>query len=97
MTDFRLRTIAMVLLIVGRIVAQQGSASKPQPKIPSQNETVVVTGTSVPAPESEIDRSVTVIRANESSDLYKSWVDLLDFAPSVDLQRCMAPMRWRDL
>jgi iron complex outermembrane receptor protein len=75
----------MVLFLVsGEVVAQPGSSPA---KVPSQNETVVVTGTFVPAPESEIDRSVTVIPANQASDLYKSWIDLLDLAPSVDLQQ----------
>ena len=87
MTVSSLGCVAIVLVITTNVAAQQGSTPKPPAKIPSQNETVVVTGTFVPVPESEIDRSLTVIQANDSSDLYKSWVDLLELAPSVDLQQ----------
>lgn len=46
----------------------------------------MVTGTFSPVPEAEIDRSVTVIEVPDQGLLFKSWVDDLQFAPSVDLQ-----------
>jgi iron complex outermembrane recepter protein len=83
----QLSRLVIVLFLVGNGVAQEGSASNTPTKIPPRNETVVVTGTFAPVPESEVDRSVTVIEAGQQTTLYKSWVDLLDLAPSVDLRQ----------
>jgi len=77
----------LVLLLAGKVVAQEGSGSSASTKIPAHNETVVVTGTFAPVPESEVDRSVTVIEAGQQSSLYKNWVDLLDMVSSVDLRQ----------
>jgi outer membrane cobalamin receptor len=77
----------IVLLLAGNVVAQTGSAANAPAKIAPRNETVVVTGTFAPTPESEIDRAVSVIEADQPTTLYNNWVDLLEFAPSVDLQQ----------
>jgi iron complex outermembrane receptor protein len=63
------------------------SSSPPAQKIPIQEEAVVVTGTFAPVPETEIDRSVTVIGIPEQNLLFKSWVDDLQLSPSLDLQQ----------
>ena len=63
------------------------SSSLPPQNIPVQEETVVVTGTFAPVPETEIDRSVTVIGVPEQNLLFKSWVDGLQLSPSLDLQQ----------
>ncbi len=78
---------ATVLFLIGNIVAQEGPSSNTPTKISPRNETVVVTGTFAPLPESEVDRSVTVIEADQKNPLYNSWVDLLDLVPSVDLRQ----------
>src|SRR5438552_3455358 len=78
---------AIVLLLVGNVVAQEGSSANTPQKIPPRNETVVVTGTFAPLPESEMDRSVTVIETDQQIALYNGWVDLLDLVPSVDLRQ----------
>jgi iron complex outermembrane receptor protein len=38
-------------------------------------------------PETEIDRSVSVIEIQQEGSLYKSWVDSLELVPSVDLRQ----------
>lgn len=47
----------------------------------------MVTGTFTPVPETDIDRSVSVIEIPNQGILFKSWVDNLQFVPSVDLQQ----------
>ena len=63
------------------------TAKKPQPQTLPVRETIVVTGTFTPVPETEIDRSVTVIEKDDQDLLYRSWVDYLELAPSVDLRQ----------
>lgn len=66
----------------------QSSPPNPQDQRPQgEPETVVVTGTFSAEPETEIDRSVSVIEVRKSDPLYKSWVDSLDLVPSVDLEQ----------
>ena len=55
-------------------------------KIPARKETVAVTGTFIPVPVQNIDRTITVIDAREQPLLYMHWVDYLQLDPSVDLQ-----------
>jgi len=55
-------------------------------KIPARKETVAVTGTFIPAPVQNIDRSITVIDTREQPLLYTHWVDYLQLIPSIDLQ-----------
>lgn len=50
-------------------------------------ESVLVTGTFAPEPETEIDRSVSVVEVGQQDSLYKSWVDALQFFPFVDLRQ----------
>lgn len=63
------------------------SASVPvgQPVAPA--ETIIVTGTFAPAPENEIDRSVSIIDLNQQDLLYRNWVDSLALIPSIDLRQ----------
>lgn len=57
--------------------------AKPQ----AQPEAVIVTGTFAPAPETDVDRSVSVIEFSDNNPLYKNWVDALDLIPSVELRQ----------
>ncbi len=54
--------------------------------IPARKETVAVTGTFIPAPVENIDRTITVIDTREQPLLYTHWVDYLQLDPSIDLQ-----------
>jgi iron complex outermembrane recepter protein len=87
--DQRLRSSVSILLscllTLSFAAAQQAGTSSSNPQ--AQQASIVVTGTFIPVPETEIDRSVTVIEVPEQSLLFKSWVDDLQFAPSVDLQQ----------
>jgi len=85
-----LRGFAIIPLLIMHLLAQATPGDVPKPKAQrpqAQSETVVVTGTFEPLPETEIDRSVTVIELREDTSLYKSWVDALELAPSVDLRQ----------
>ena len=62
------------------------SADGENQKIPARKETVAVTGTFIPAPVENIDRSITVIDTREQPLLYTHWVDYLQLDPSIDLQ-----------
>ncbi len=62
------------------------SANCDNGKIPTRKETVAVTGTFIPAPVQNIDRSITVIDTREQPLLYTHWVDYLQLDPSIDLQ-----------
>jgi iron complex outermembrane receptor protein len=80
----------VVSLTLANLFAQTGTAgvSGGQPQKPqAEPETVVVTGTFAPMPETEIDRSVSVIEIQQQGSLYKSWVDSLELVPSVDLRQ----------
>jgi iron complex outermembrane recepter protein len=88
----RLRQLICVFLLylfaLNLAQAQQESKnSQTVSKPPVQQESVVVTGTFSPVPETEVDRSVTVIEVPDQNLLFKSWVDDLGFVPSVDLQQ----------
>jgi outer membrane receptor protein involved in Fe transport len=63
------------------------SAPAPAAPSPTQKETVIVTGTFIPAPLSENDRSVVLFDARENSLLFASGVDYLRYDPAVDLQQ----------
>ena len=60
---------------------------EPSQKLPVQHETVVVTGTFTPVPQTDVDRSLTVIVPQGQELLYQNWVDYLALSPSVDLQQ----------
>jgi iron complex outermembrane recepter protein len=88
----RLRPLALACLLCVLTLQpahgqQPDSSTQSSPKPAAQQENVVVTGTFSPVPETEIDRSLTVIEVPEQSLLFKSWIDDLGFAPSVDLQQ----------
>ena len=55
--------------------------------VPAQSETVIVTGTFTPVPETELDRSITVIDTKEQELLYQNWTDYLELSPSLDLRQ----------
>lgn len=63
------------------------TATKPQQQTVPVRETIVVTGTFTPIPETELDRSVTSIETGEQDLLYGNWVNYLDLAPSVDFRQ----------
>jgi iron complex outermembrane receptor protein len=56
-------------------------------KIEPRKEEIVVTGTFMPVPATETDRSVSVIDTRETSVLYGHWTDYLQLDPSIDLQQ----------
>jgi iron complex outermembrane recepter protein len=80
--------ILWLCLLVSNVQAQsdrpsQAASSKPVP----QQETIVVTGTFAPLPETELDRSVTVIEGRGQGALYDNWVGYLQSTPSLDLRQ----------
>ncbi len=62
------------------------SADCEKQKIPTRKETVAVTGTFVPVPAQNIDRTISVIDTREQPSLYTHWVDYLQLDPSIGLQ-----------
>ncbi len=54
---------------------------------PTRQENLVVTGTYLPAPLEEVDRSVEAIAVGESRPLYANWADALRLDASVDLRQ----------
>jgi iron complex outermembrane receptor protein len=82
--------LALFLLCGAGLFAQDSSAASnggKQPTVPAQHETVIVTGTFTPVPETEIDRSVTVIETDQQDLLHNNWVDYLELSPSIDLRQ----------
>lgn len=82
---FFVHLLVIALGIHAIACAQTSGAPAQRPQ--AEPQTVVVTGTFVPEPETEIDRSVSVIDLRQEGTLYKSWVDALELVPSVDLQQ----------
>lgn len=80
----------MLLLVITRLSAQTDvpidKSPRPQPK-QTVPESIVVTGTYAPEPDTEIDRSISVIEISEHGPLYKNWVDALALSPSIDLRQ----------
>src|SRR5579859_144467 len=87
LTGLRLSGFGIVLFLTMIAVAQDGSLPADRSKIKPVTETVVVTGTFGPTPQSEIDRAVTVVGTDAQPGLYNNWVDLLELVPSVDLRQ----------
>jgi iron complex outermembrane receptor protein len=86
-----LRKILLPSLLVCAAVAQQAPSAAPAPPeskqaIPTQKETVVVTGTFVPAPLSEYDRSVETLDTRQDPLLFDSLLDYLRLDPALDLR-----------
>lgn len=87
-----IRTTALVLALFCRAAVCQQSTPVPippnsQPQIPTQKETIVVTGTFLPAPLSENDRSVELFDTREDPLLFTSVIDYLQSDPMIDLQQ----------
>ena len=79
---------AICVAAVLRSAAQENASSQAKPKQPqAQQETIVVTGTFAPEPETEIDRSVTVLEFSPQQDLYRSWVGAFATEPSLDFRQ----------
>ena len=81
----------VVLFAALSLHAQESSPASAQiqlqNKIPAQHESIVVTGTFTPVPETELDRSITVIETNGQELLYQNWTEYLDLSPSADLRQ----------
>lgn len=80
--------IFVLCFLISNLQAQSDAggptaAAKP----PSQKETVVVTGTFAPLPETELDRAVTVIDGGSEASLYDNWVGYLQSTSSLDLRQ----------
>jgi outer membrane cobalamin receptor len=69
------------------LAAAAFSQTQPGSAVPSNSETVIVTGTFVPIPLSEANRSVLSIDTREQELLYGAFPDYLQMDPSVDLQQ----------
>jgi iron complex outermembrane receptor protein len=75
------------LMVAAGLLAQDNPASQNEPEIEKKaKETIVVTGTFEPVPETELDRSVTVIETKLQDGLYQNWIDYLELDPSIDLR-----------
>jgi iron complex outermembrane receptor protein len=87
---YRRLFLSLFLFCGAGLFAQDSSTASnggKQPTVPAQHETVIVTGTFTPVPETEIDRSVTVIETNQQDLLHNNWVDYLELSPSIDLRQ----------
>src|SRR5215469_8728479 len=76
----------LFLAAAGGHAQESSTPSNADAKVTASPETVVVTGTFEAIPETEIDRSVSVLELNRA-DLYQSWVDALPYDPSLDLEQ----------
>src|SRR5579859_6360606 len=63
-------------------------AGKPEPanEVP-EKEVVVVTGTLIPVPLGEVNRSVSAIQIAETPVPYNHWIDAMQWDPSIDLRQ----------
>ena len=69
------------MLIVSMFFAAQLAVAQ-------QSQKIVVTGTLIPIPLNEADRSITLLPVDgQASLLTASWIDLLRLEPSLDLQQ----------
>src|SRR5262249_45025847 len=87
--------LPLVLSVTAALAQQNQTASEtqnsvPQPGVKAENESVTVTGTFIPAPLSENDRSVQSLDTRQDSLLFGSTPDYLRADPTVDL-RARAP------
>jgi iron complex outermembrane receptor protein len=84
------KSVLLLCLFSASALGQQSpsSAAAPAtPPIPAQSETVIVTGTYIPVPLSENDRSVESLDARQTPLLYTAASDYLRLDPTVDLQQ----------
>ena len=85
------KAVLFVLLCASVALCQQSPPGNPPPSagqaIPAQTEVVIVTGTFVPVPVSENDRSVMLLDTQQNPLLFSSGVDYLRSDPAIDLQQ----------
>jgi outer membrane cobalamin receptor len=82
--------VSVMLTLLSVAVFAQQPAPAPSPvdsKIPARTESVVVTGTFVPSPLSENDRSLDSIDTTETPLLFTSDYDYLRLDPTINLQQ----------
>jgi iron complex outermembrane receptor protein len=81
---------AAILLAITPSSAQTDASVNNAPQLPRPQtapESIVVTGTFAPAPDNEVDRSISVIHFGQDGQLYKNWVDAIELSPSIDLRQ----------
>ena len=86
----RVKSVLLLCLFSANAIGQQSPSSAAAPAtatIPAQSETVIVTGTYIPVPLSENDRSVESLDARQTPLLYTAASDYLRLDPTVDLQQ----------
>src|SRR4051812_45383799 len=66
--------------------ATTSATNDPSKTVPKRSDTVVVTGTFAAVPQTQIDRSITIIDTRGQELLYNNWVDYLELSPSVDFR-----------
>ena len=90
------KTVLCFAVFSSAALCQQSTPVKPQSPttppvgqraIPTHTESVIVTGTFLPAPLSEYDRSVESLDTQEAPLLFGSALDYLQIDPAVDLQQ----------
>ena len=89
---FRKSALSYLLVLAsGFAFCQAPNSSAPQsstvPAVPRQTETIVVTGTFIPSPLQESNRSVNSLDTRQTPLLFNSVIDHLQFDPSVNLQQ----------
>src|ERR1700692_2436051 len=78
--------LLMVFLSSGALCQQAEPSTNPNSPASTRTEVVVVTGTFVPSPVSENERSVQSLDAQENPLLFGAAIDYLRLDPAVDLQ-----------
>lgn len=89
------KTVLCFAVLSSAALCQQSTNTKQSPatpaaseqKIPVQKESVIVTGTFIPAPLSEYDRSAESFDAQKEPLLFGSVLEYLQLDPAVDLQQ----------
>lgn len=85
------RLLLSCVLFGGTVFCQEPSTAPAQPAkeqaIPVHQETIVVTGTFMPAPLSETNRSVQLFDTRSTPLLFNSNIDYLKLDPEIDLQQ----------
>src|SRR5579872_5294511 len=85
------RLFVFYILLCGTVLCQESNTA-PAPaareqSIPLHQETIVVTGTFLPAPLSETNRSVELFDTRSTPLLFSSNIDYLKSDPEIDLQQ----------
>ncbi len=83
--------LCLICGITGRASCQSSASAPPQSSqaqaFPTQTESIVVTGTFIPSPLQESNRSVASLDTRKTPLLFISVIDYLQFDPSIDLQQ----------